>query len=224
MVRISYLIVLSSCDVVMSRVLLPDALDTISHPQYQTRYGPFKHASVRPNIQDPGISLPMEPPTDNDIPSVGDQHRGAAGSIVMANATATTANPFEEPQRRINEYTAQEIATLQARLDKKLGPEYISARPGAAGQKVHYLSADKCINLANEVFGFNGWSSSIQTIQIDFVRLLQVTHLRRGLTDAYQSGRGEPNHRQDQLGPFSDYESYTPRRNFSRGKTAGADG
>ena len=89
---------------------------------------------------------------------------------MMPNSTgAITANPFEEPQRRINEYTAQEIATLQARLDKKLGPEYISSRPGAAGQRVHYLSADKCINLANEVFGFNGWSSSIQTIQIDFV-------------------------------------------------------
>lgn len=105
------------------------------------------------------------------IPSVGDQHRGGPASIGMPNAQgAVTANPFEEPQRRINEYTAQEIATLQARLDKKLGPEYISSRPGAAGQKVHYLSADKCINLANEVFGFNGWSSGIQKIDIDFVR------------------------------------------------------
>ncbi|KAJ5501483.1 Rad52/22 double-strand break repair protein [Penicillium expansum] len=122
------------------------------------------------------MSYPMEPSTDSDNLSVGDQHRGGAGSIMMPNATgAATANPFEEPQRRISEYTAQEIATLQARLDKKLGPEYISARPGAAGQKVHYLSADKCINLANEVFGFNGWSSSIQTIQIDFVEENQNT-------------------------------------------------
>lgn len=88
----------------------------------------------------------------------------------MPNAPGAFTNPFEEPERRISEYTAQEIATLQARLDKKLGPEYISSRPGAAGQKVHYLSADKCINLANEVFGFNGWSSSIQKIDIDFVR------------------------------------------------------
>ncbi|EDN09113.1 conserved hypothetical protein [Histoplasma mississippiense (nom. inval.)] len=39
---------------------------------------------------------------------------------------------------------------------------------GPGGQKVHYLAAEKCINLANEVFGFNGWSSSIQNIQIDF--------------------------------------------------------
>ena len=95
---------------------------------------------------------------------IGDQHKqnGAA------------ANPFEqteEPKKeqRISEYTAQEIATLQSRLDKQLGPEYISSRPGAAGQKVHYLAAEKVINLANEIFGFNGWSSSIQNIQIDFV-------------------------------------------------------
>lgn len=92
---------------------------------------------------------------------------------MMPNSTGNASgNPFEEPQRRMNEYTAKEIATLQAQLDKKLGPEYISSRPGAAGQRVHYLSADKCINLANEVFGFNGWSSSIQQIQIDFVRLV----------------------------------------------------
>ncbi|KAF9887884.1 DNA repair protein rad52 [Aspergillus nanangensis] len=88
----------------------------------------------------------------------------------MPNAPGSvTDNPFDEPQRRMSEYTAQQIATLQARLDKKLGPEYISSRPGAAGQRVHYLAADKCINLANEIFGFNGWSSSIVNIQIDFV-------------------------------------------------------
>jgi DNA repair and recombination protein RAD52 len=34
---------------------------------------------------------------------------------------------------------------------------------------VHYLAAEKAINLANQVFGFNGWSSSIQNVQIDFV-------------------------------------------------------
>src|ERR1700722_5021464 len=92
--------------------------------------------------------------------SVGDQHK-ASGS--------TTINPFEDSRPRLSEYTAQEIATLQSRLDKQLGPEYISSRAGPGGSKVHYLAADKAISLANEVFGFNGWSSSIQNIQIDFV-------------------------------------------------------
>jgi DNA repair and recombination protein RAD52 len=69
----------------------------------------------------------------------------------------------------MSEYTAQEVATLQSRLEKQLGPEFISSRPGAGGQKVHYRAAEKAIQLANEVFGFNGWSSAIQNIQIDFV-------------------------------------------------------
>ena len=34
---------------------------------------------------------------------------------------------------------------------------------------MHYLAAEKCIQLANEVFGFNGWSSQIMDIQVDFV-------------------------------------------------------
>lgn len=91
---------------------------------------------------------------------MGDQHK--------ANGVATS-NPFDPDKPAPSAYTAGEIATLQARLDKQLGPEYISSRPGAAGQKVHYLAAEKVINLANEIFGFNGWSSAIQNIQIDFV-------------------------------------------------------
>lgn len=105
--------------------------------------------------------------------SLGDQHK-AGGS--------TTTNPFEDARPRLSEYTAQEIATLQSRLDKQLGPEYISSRPGAAGQKVHYLAAEKVINLANEVFGFNGWSSSIQQIQIDFVDENQSGKISLGLS------------------------------------------
>lgn len=97
--------------------------------------------------------------------SPGEQHRPSAAAI----------NPFEEVKPHVSEYTAQEIATLQSRLEKQLGPEYISSRPGASGQKVHYLAAEKCINLANEVFGFNGWSSGIQNVQIDFVRSQKST-------------------------------------------------
>ncbi|CZT20980.1 related to DNA repair and recombination protein rhm52 [Ramularia collo-cygni] len=93
------------------------------------------------------------------MPAPGDQHKD----------TIHSANPFADTTPTISKYTAVEIATLQSRLEKQLGPEYISTRPGAGGGKVHYLAAEKVINLANEVFGFNGWSSSIQNVQIDFV-------------------------------------------------------
>ncbi|KAL6805779.1 hypothetical protein J3E68DRAFT_422021 [Trichoderma sp. SZMC 28012] len=77
-------------------------------------------------------------------------------------------NPFEEAKPRISGWSAKEIATIASRLDKQLGPEYISSRAGPGGSRVHYLTAEKVIGLANEVFGFNGWSSSIQNIQVDF--------------------------------------------------------
>lgn len=92
---------------------------------------------------------------DKLFSSPGDQH-------------SITANPFEEPKGRVYEYTAQEKTNLQNQLEKQLGPEYLSSRVGPSGQKVHYIAAEKCIALANEVFGFNGWSSSIQNIQVDF--------------------------------------------------------
>jgi len=62
-----------------------------------------------------------------------------------------------------------EISTLKARLERQLGPEFISNRSGPGGTSVKYLAAEKAIYLANDVFGFNGWSTSIQQVQVDFV-------------------------------------------------------
>ena len=44
------------------------------------------------------------------------------------------------------------------------------------------MAAEKVINLANEVFGFNGWSSAIQNIQIDFVDENQSGKISLGLS------------------------------------------
>jgi DNA repair and recombination protein RAD52 len=67
--------------------------------------------------------------------------------------------------------TADKIAQLQAKLDQKLGPEFISQRPGpgGAGGKLTYAEGWKMINIANEVFGFNGWSSSVVSLTTDYV-------------------------------------------------------
>ncbi|RPA81830.1 hypothetical protein BJ508DRAFT_414541 [Ascobolus immersus RN42] len=59
--------------------------------------------------------------------------------------------------------------TVQKQLQLRLGPQHISSRIGPNGQKLHYLSTEKSITLANEIFGFNGWSSSIANTQVDFV-------------------------------------------------------
>ncbi|KAL7776880.1 hypothetical protein CFE70_007300 [Pyrenophora teres f. teres 0-1] len=103
------------------------------------------------------------------MPAPGEQYNG--GNV---------KNPFEE--RVVNGFTATEIATLQSRLNKQLGPEYISQRPGYGGGKVAYLEGNKAIALANEVFGFNGWSSSLGQVQIDYVDELQNGKVSLGLS------------------------------------------
>eukprot|EP00731_Ephydatia_muelleri_P021416 Em0014g7a len=66
-------------------------------------------------------------------------------------------------------FTAEEQATVQAALQQKLGPEYISQRTGAGGQKLAYIEGHRVIHLANETFGFNGWSHSITSETVDFI-------------------------------------------------------
>jgi DNA repair and recombination protein RAD52 len=59
---------------------------------------------------------------------------------------------------------------IQAKLNKRLGPEYVSQRPApGGGPKLTYVEGWKIIGLANEVFGYNGWCSTVTKIETDFV-------------------------------------------------------
>ncbi|CCD23741.1 recombinase RAD52 NDAI_0C00800 [Naumovozyma dairenensis CBS 421] len=58
---------------------------------------------------------------------------------------------------------------IQAKLDKKLGPEYISKRIGFGSSRVAYIEGWRAINLANQIFGYNGWSTEVKNVTIDFL-------------------------------------------------------
>lgn len=58
---------------------------------------------------------------------------------------------------------------IQIKLDKKLGPEYISKRVGFGSSRVAYIEGWKAINLANQIFGYNGWSTEVKSVTIDFL-------------------------------------------------------
>ncbi|XP_062856127.1 DNA repair protein RAD52 homolog isoform X2 [Trichomycterus rosablanca] len=69
-------------------------------------------------------------------------------------------------------YSAEEYQAVQNALRQRLGPEYISTRQAGGGQKVCYIEGHKVISLANEMFGYNGWSHSISQQNVDFVDLI----------------------------------------------------
>ena len=67
--------------------------------------------------------------------------------------------------------STQKIDRMATLLSKKLGPEYLSSRAGAGGAKMTYIEGWRVMALANEVFGFNGWSTEIKDLHLDFVYL-----------------------------------------------------
>ncbi len=80
------------------------------------------------------------------------------------------------------EFDADERERIRTELRRKLEKEDVLTRPGPGGgearKKVHiyfllgvytYLESCRAIELANEIFGYCGWSCSIVDITQDFV-------------------------------------------------------
>ncbi|KAK4512336.1 uncharacterized protein ATC70_003034 [Mucor velutinosus] len=65
-------------------------------------------------------------------------------------------------------YTVEERERISETLKRCLGPEYISRRAGPSGQQ-SYLNGGLAIQLANDIFGFDGWSSEIKNTTVDYV-------------------------------------------------------
>ncbi|KAF9761866.1 DNA repair and recombination protein rti1 [Nosema granulosis] len=71
-----------------------------------------------------------------------------------------------------HEFTKEEDSRISKLLSKKLAPEYISYRTGFGRGMVAYVEGWTIISLANQIFGFNGWSSSITRMGIDYCDLI----------------------------------------------------
>lgn len=71
------------------------------------------------------------------------------------------------PLHSTSAFTTDEYDRIQGKLNEKLDKDDISYRPSAAGN-VAYIEGWRTFNLANQVFGFNGWSSEILQLSQDF--------------------------------------------------------
>ncbi len=131
-----------------------------------------------------------------------DAHDGDAADVKPASAPVDDGASTYQPRRLtdfdypggwgaqtfsgvggLTQDSASRIATLQAKLNQRLGPEYLSQRPGPGGVKrLTYIEGWKVIDLANEVFGFNGWSTTIRKLEIDFLDSPDGTRWSAGVT------------------------------------------
>lgn len=72
------------------------------------------------------------------------------------------------PLPNISAFSTADQERIQICLNEKLDKDDISYRPSAAGN-VAYLEGWRTFNLANQVFGFNGWSSEILSLTQDYL-------------------------------------------------------
>lgn len=86
-------------------------------------------------------------------------------------------NTFTDHRQKIQDsagknasgYTAKELEDIKIALNKKLGPEFISKRKGPGYNSIQYLEGWKAINLANEIFGPNGWCTELKEFKVDYI-------------------------------------------------------
>lgn len=81
-------------------------------------------------------------------------------------------------------FSADEADEIKKLLEKKLSKEQIAYRVGPGGrelfihhilhdvEKVPYLESWRAIEIANSIFGFSGWSSSVINLSQDYVRFI----------------------------------------------------
>ncbi|GMK55457.1 hypothetical protein CspeluHIS016_0205130 [Cutaneotrichosporon spelunceum] len=105
-------------------------------------------------------------------------HHGMPIAPFMSQGFSGTPGPAQ-----FTTWSEEKVATMQARLQRQLGPEYVTQRTGhGGGGKLSYIEGWKVINLANDVFGFNGWSSSITRLQTDFLDVDANDRVKVGIT------------------------------------------
>ena len=74
-----------------------------------------------------------------------------------------------------SQYSSEEQEAIQRALKARLGPDFISKRPIGGGSHASYLEGHRAVALANDVFGYNGWSHLVTQQTIDFVDHHQVS-------------------------------------------------
>ena len=54
-------------------------------------------------------------------------------------------------------FNDEEHEAIENALKKRLGRNYLSTRPAGGGNQVVYIEGWKVVDIANNIFGFNGW-------------------------------------------------------------------
>lgn len=90
---------------------------------------------------------------------------GGAWGGPAAAGDGPSVTPLEFGSRQ---FTRAEERRINMELMEDVPQRDIRTRPGPGGQKLHYLAGWKSVEIANRIFGFNGWSENTVTRRTNF--------------------------------------------------------
>ena len=99
---------------------------------------------------------------------------GGGGGLSAVQRLDLVDERFDAPAREQgvvfggSRYTREEHAAVQRALKQHLSADYVSFRPAPGGGEVAYLEGGRATELANSIFGFNGWSTMIRSLIVDY--------------------------------------------------------
>lgn len=70
-----------------------------------------------------------------------------------------------------NEFSQRRRNKISEKLSRSLGPEYLSVRQGCGSAQLTYVEGWLVINIANKIFGFDGWSSKIKRFTREYMEM-----------------------------------------------------
>lgn len=124
---------------------------------------------------------------------------------LMTNTTRKRDCPYGV--RRVSRHSSASSTSALGPSTSRSAQGRVAVRAMAdAGPKLTYIEGWKVVDLANEVFGFNGWSTSVTSLDIDYVR--RTAHL----------ARCAPRVGALQLRRERNRAHHTPRRHVPRGR------
>lgn len=102
--------------------------------------------------------------SDNGIKDIRDKEQGDSFQTktkTMNNNSSAEQN-FEVVMEDLN-------LDLRRQLDEDIPFDKTETRPGQGGRKFTYCETHTILNTANRLFGFDGWSSEIKSLDVDCV-------------------------------------------------------
>lgn len=67
-------------------------------------------------------------------------------------------------------FSREEELQMGMELTEDTTPRDVRSRPGPGGKKLTYMPGWKSVDVANRIFGFNGWSSQVMSLRINSCR------------------------------------------------------